>query len=582
MSNVDWKVGKHILVIGSQGVGKNIFIERFLDIMGRDRDYLHLHRDATFAWLTSARRLRANALIIEDPPLVRAAIMGHVLVVDEIDKAPPEILYTLRALALGRDLNLADGRRLIYSGSGTFGARDDIDQKDLRICDRFRIVLLANQSGYPFTGRDVYREIGDVFATHRAPRFDRSSQIRLLRAYGRHVPVKTIAALCAAWDELQQLYEIGRLTYSVSPREAIKILVHLNKFQNDDPMQVIEDVLAFDAFDTDLHDTLKDIVHRHFSPDNPPAAPTISTTKTVATHLTEKRIYAEARRASLHEAQTTDAEARAYQGLLEPSLKRQIAMLQSALDQRRQQTRTGRWLRFQPRGDLDEHAIVECALGSERIYKYRERIAHVYEPSMVYPAQRTRIALVLDLSGSMYTKDNVDGRLRRCVECALLVIEACRDLHSEYDYAIFGHSGSTSALELVSFGSPPATIKDTLRIVQRMIEHARTCKSGDKTIAAVRRALKAILKAPAKEYLLFLISDADFASSYGESILSLNAALTAEVRVATVALFVASDNRAHIEALCRELPVGRGAACYDTEDLVSSLRQAFLCYSNIM
>lgn len=40
----DFELGSHLLLIGNQGVGKNKIVDRFLQLIGRPRQYMQLHR----------------------------------------------------------------------------------------------------------------------------------------------------------------------------------------------------------------------------------------------------------------------------------------------------------------------------------------------------------------------------------------------------------------------------------------------------------------------------------------------------------------------------------------------------------
>ena len=54
-----------------------------------------------------------DSLIIKDSPLVNAAKEGHVLVVDEADKAPLEVTVILKGLAEDGEMQLSDGRIIV-------------------------------------------------------------------------------------------------------------------------------------------------------------------------------------------------------------------------------------------------------------------------------------------------------------------------------------------------------------------------------------------------------------------------------------------------------------------------------------
>jgi MoxR-like ATPase len=53
---------------------------------------MQLHRDTTVSSLTAVPSIQDGQLVYLDSPLVRAAINGRVLVLDEADKAPVAVV----------------------------------------------------------------------------------------------------------------------------------------------------------------------------------------------------------------------------------------------------------------------------------------------------------------------------------------------------------------------------------------------------------------------------------------------------------------------------------------------------------
>eukprot|EP00438_Fugacium_kawagutii_P026738 Skav205684 [mRNA] locus=scaffold2655:21060:22155:- [translate_table: standard] len=101
---IDWKLDRHLLLIGNQGVGKNKLADRFLGMLGLEREYLQLHRDTTVQSLTVQPTLDNGVVRYQDSPLVSAVRHGRVLVIDEADKAPLEVVCILKSLAEDGDL----------------------------------------------------------------------------------------------------------------------------------------------------------------------------------------------------------------------------------------------------------------------------------------------------------------------------------------------------------------------------------------------------------------------------------------------------------------------------------------------
>ena len=110
---IDWLLDRHLLLIGNQGVGKNKLADRFLGLLRLEREYIQLHRDTTVQSLTIQPTLVNGVVIYEDSPLVSAVRHGRVLVIDEADKAPLEVVCILKSLAEDGEFTLADGRTIM-------------------------------------------------------------------------------------------------------------------------------------------------------------------------------------------------------------------------------------------------------------------------------------------------------------------------------------------------------------------------------------------------------------------------------------------------------------------------------------
>ena len=273
----DYMLGEHLLLMGNQGVGKNKLTDRLLQVMRRERDYIQLHRDTTVPTLTINPSLQDGMIVWEDSPLVRAMSRGHVLVVDEFDKAPVEVVCVLKGLLEDGEILLADGRRFVspksvlfdgaeLPGSTASGEPNLLETRVVQIHPGFRVVALANRPGYPFLGNDFFAEMGDVFACHAIDNPDQNSEIALLRSYAPNVNIATITRLTAAFMDLRQMTDEGQLLYPYSTRELVNIVLHLSRYPDDSMTEVLDNVLSFDSFDRQLLLTLFQVFRRHGIP----------------------------------------------------------------------------------------------------------------------------------------------------------------------------------------------------------------------------------------------------------------------------------------------------------------------------
>jgi MoxR-like ATPase len=109
----EWKNGERsFLFLGNQGTGKNKITDRICEIGNWEREYIQLHRDSTIGQLTLTPQLEDGKIVWNDSPLIRAVRDGCILVVDEADKAPVEVISVLKGLVEDGELLLADGRRV--------------------------------------------------------------------------------------------------------------------------------------------------------------------------------------------------------------------------------------------------------------------------------------------------------------------------------------------------------------------------------------------------------------------------------------------------------------------------------------
>ena len=268
----DFLLGEHLLLMGNQGVGKNKLTDHFVKLMQREREYIQLHRDTTVGSLTINPGLSDGQIVWEDSPLVRSMTRGRILVVDEFDKAPVEVVCVLKGLLEDGEVLLADGRRFVSAKSVLYDLAADPTGSDsgkatfFRIHPDFRVIALANRPGYPFLGNDFFAEMGDVFACHAIDNPDQASEISLLRAYAKDVPATTIRQLTAAMVDLRRLNDDGLLAYPYSTRELVNIVRHMSKFPSDSMDVVLQNVFSFDSYDDGLLRMLHDVFRRHGIP----------------------------------------------------------------------------------------------------------------------------------------------------------------------------------------------------------------------------------------------------------------------------------------------------------------------------
>ncbi|KOB75074.1 Uncharacterized protein OBRU01_08133, partial [Operophtera brumata] len=161
----DFLLGNHLLLVGNQGVGKNKIADRLLQLLNRPREYIQLHRDTTVQSLTVQPTVKDGIVVYEDSPLVKAVKFGHVLVVDEADKAPTHVTCILKTLVENGEMILSDGRRIVpkdmmESSGGEVASF-------IPVHDDFRMILELLRSYGPDVPHDIMKKLVQAFALLR-------------------------------------------------------------------------------------------------------------------------------------------------------------------------------------------------------------------------------------------------------------------------------------------------------------------------------------------------------------------------------------------------------------------------------
>ncbi|XP_026673539.1 von Willebrand factor A domain-containing protein 8 isoform X2 [Ceratina calcarata] len=256
----DFSVGQNLLLVGNQGVGKNKIVDRLLQLLNRPREYIQLHRDTTVQTLTLQPMVRDGKVVYEDSPLVQAVKLGHVLVVDEADKAPTHVTCILKTLVESGEMTLSDGRRIISS--------QNVEMKPnmISLHPDFRMIVLANRPGFPFLGHDFFGALGDLFSTHVVDNPSIDNEIQLLKEYGPNVDKQIIFKLVKAFGELRNMADQGLVSYPYSTREVVNIVKHLEKFPQEPLANVVRNVFDFDRYSEETFNTLVSVLHKHGIP----------------------------------------------------------------------------------------------------------------------------------------------------------------------------------------------------------------------------------------------------------------------------------------------------------------------------
>uniref|UniRef100_A0A673VXU8 von Willebrand factor A domain containing 8 n=1 Tax=Salmo trutta TaxID=8032 RepID=A0A673VXU8_SALTR len=192
---------------------------------------------------------------------VKAVKMGHILVIDEADKAPTNVTCILKTLVESGEMILADGRRIVSDP-----LEAERRPNTIAMHPDFRMLVLANRPGFPFLGNDFFGSLGDIFSCHAVDNPKPQAEFAMLKQYGPAVPDATLHKLVAAFGELRAMADQGTITYPYSTREVVNIVKHLQRFPDEGLANVVRNVFDFDSYNKDTREVLIEALHKHGIP----------------------------------------------------------------------------------------------------------------------------------------------------------------------------------------------------------------------------------------------------------------------------------------------------------------------------
>eukprot|EP00045_Choanoeca_perplexa_P012171 m.131630 g.131630 ORF g.131630 m.131630 type:complete len:1706 (-) comp15913_c0_seq3:46-5163(-) len=254
----DQVLGESVLLIGNQGVGKNKVVDRLLELLNIPREYVQLHRDTTVQSLCQLPSIQSGRLVYEDSPLIRAVKTGATLVIDEADKAPTEVLASLRGFVEHGRLQLPDGRWIVPGSTASDSGGDIVIHPD------FHLIVLANRPGYPFLGNDFFATMGDLFSCHIVGNPSHTSEVSILQEHINDRDV--INKISSVLQDLRDLAKDGRIDHPFSTREMVSIARHFGSYERDGLLEAMKNVLDYDIGSSKASSAILPVLQKHGIP----------------------------------------------------------------------------------------------------------------------------------------------------------------------------------------------------------------------------------------------------------------------------------------------------------------------------
>eukprot|EP01119_Soliformovum_irregulare_P011942 TRINITY_DN3062_c0_g1_i3.p1 TRINITY_DN3062_c0_g1~~TRINITY_DN3062_c0_g1_i3.p1 ORF type:complete len:1359 (+),score=391.60 TRINITY_DN3062_c0_g1_i3:331-4077(+) len=235
---MDHIANRDMSILGDVGSGKSSIVQRFAGLLGYDAiEIMALYKDMSTRDLFQKRITSASGdTIWEDSALVRGAMEGKVVVLDNVNQLPLGTLSVLSRLIQERELDLPDGTRLV--------SRDRYDAMPSKegcqaMHPSFRMVALGTLPSA--THKYITPEVLGLFSHHIMPEMPMSDQLQIIRGLVPNAPSE-MASLLHLGQRLRQEKMVG-LRYSFS--QILRNGIRMSHFPNDarHPRPLVENSL---------------------------------------------------------------------------------------------------------------------------------------------------------------------------------------------------------------------------------------------------------------------------------------------------------------------------------------------------
>ncbi|CAF3738770.1 unnamed protein product [Rotaria sordida] len=142
------KLGQDALFVGPPGPTRRHLILAYLELTRKPYQYLQLTRDTTDSDIKQRREIQNKTALFINQAAVNAAIHGHTLVLDGLEKAERNVLPILNNLLENREMNLDNGQFLVstqrFDELLKFYTKEQLDQLNfIRVHEDFRVIALT-------------------------------------------------------------------------------------------------------------------------------------------------------------------------------------------------------------------------------------------------------------------------------------------------------------------------------------------------------------------------------------------------------------------------------------------------------
>ncbi|GMF35840.1 unnamed protein product [Phytophthora fragariaefolia] len=265
----DHSAGSDLCVIGAKGSGKSSLVRLFAHRMGYATELFSLFKDMTARDLLQRRSTDSHGNTQwEDSPLIHAARNGHLAVLDGVHRLGSDSLGILQRLIQDREIDLADGSKLVPQKTYETILADANKSGDASALNRvsaihpsFRIIAIAEADpatlrataatpGKESTAAWLISDSISMFSFHHLPIITSGQSEEVVRHLYPDLPDETTSMLLSFSEKLRHAKESSAsadyLALSLSTRQLLRVCRRLDAF----PEQSLKDLRPL------LHDAL--------------------------------------------------------------------------------------------------------------------------------------------------------------------------------------------------------------------------------------------------------------------------------------------------------------------------------------
>lgn len=141
-------LGQDALFVGPPGPTRRRLVFAYLELNRKPYQYIQLTRDTTDSDIKQRREIQNKTALFINQAAVNAAIHGHTLVLDGLEKTERNVLPILNNLLENREMNLDDGQFLVstqrFDELLKFYTHEQLQKLNfIRVHEDFRVIALT-------------------------------------------------------------------------------------------------------------------------------------------------------------------------------------------------------------------------------------------------------------------------------------------------------------------------------------------------------------------------------------------------------------------------------------------------------